>query len=98
MSVFAESNGKCKNMQPAKSIPASKWHQGIFCRKCRTIVCSWSTHDFVECKCKSVFVDGGFDYFRYGGYNANMVFVMVHVPKQKIIRKYKQLKGGHICP
>lgn len=37
------------------------------CRKCDTIVESKHRHDFVMCKCESIFVDGGTDYLRWGG-------------------------------
>ena len=37
------------------------------CRKCGTIVMSLRRHDFAPCECKAIFVDGGYDYLRYGG-------------------------------
>jgi len=37
------------------------------CRKCNSIIESKTRHDFVWCKCKSIFVDGGKDYIRTGG-------------------------------
>ena len=36
------------------------------CRLCGDIIESRSTHDFVMCKCKSCFVDGGHEYLRRG--------------------------------
>jgi hypothetical protein len=36
------------------------------CLKCKDIIESKSRHDFVECKCGEIFVDGGQDYFRWG--------------------------------
>lgn len=36
------------------------------CYKCNTIVQSFNRHDFQECKCGNIFVDGGFDYTRHG--------------------------------
>ena len=39
----------------------------IRCKKCNSILESKSTHDFNWCDCKSIFIDGGFDYCRYGG-------------------------------
>jgi hypothetical protein len=37
------------------------------CKKCNDIIESKFRHDFVSCKCGAIFVDGGHDYFRYGG-------------------------------
>jgi hypothetical protein len=37
------------------------------CRKCGDIITSKHRHDFVWCKCESIFVDGGVDYIRRGG-------------------------------
>jgi len=37
------------------------------CRKCKTVIQSKHRHDFVWCECRSIFVDGGSDYFRRGG-------------------------------
>ena len=37
------------------------------CKKCQDIIESKYRHDFVWCKCKTVFVDGGNDYWRGGG-------------------------------
>lgn len=38
------------------------------CLECGDIIQSMHRHDFVWCKCKKSFVDGGKDYFRAGGY------------------------------
>jgi hypothetical protein len=37
------------------------------CKKCKDVIHSKYRHDFVSCKCGAIFVDGGNDYFRYGG-------------------------------
>lgn len=37
------------------------------CYKCKDIIESKSVHDFVECKCGAIFVDGGHEYLRRGG-------------------------------
>ncbi len=34
------------------------------CRKCQDIVESKHRHDFVQCKCGAIAVDGGTDYWR----------------------------------
>lgn len=36
------------------------------CKKCSDIIESKYRHDFVTCKCGSIFVDGGLDYARGG--------------------------------
>jgi hypothetical protein len=36
------------------------------CRQCQTVIESRHRHDFVTCKCGSIFVDGGTDYLRAG--------------------------------
>lgn len=41
--------------------------QGIRCSNCGEEIYSNARHDFVTCHCEWWFVDGGFDYFRYGG-------------------------------
>ncbi len=37
------------------------------CRKCGDVIESTHRHDFVSCKCGAIFVDGGNDYWRFGG-------------------------------
>jgi len=39
----------------------------VKCLKCGDEIQSQHRHDFVECSCGNIFVDGGTDYFRYGG-------------------------------
>jgi hypothetical protein len=36
------------------------------CLKCGDIIESKSVHDFVQCSCEEIFVDGGLEYFRAG--------------------------------
>lgn len=38
----------------------------VRCLACQDVIESKYTHDFVRCKCKSIFVDGGPDYLRFG--------------------------------
>ena len=38
----------------------------VKCRLCGDIIESKHRHDFVVCKCGSIFIDGGHDYCRYG--------------------------------
>ena len=37
------------------------------CKKCGEVIESTFRHDFRQCKCGSIFVDGGCDYLRRGG-------------------------------
>lgn len=61
----------------------SETRKGLHCNHCGTTIVSMHRHDFVWCKCedkdKSIYVDGGFDYFRYGWGN-NAAFTEVTVP------------------
>jgi hypothetical protein len=41
--------------------------QAIECPFCGYILYSRARHDFRYCQCESCFIDGGFDYPRYGG-------------------------------
>jgi hypothetical protein len=38
----------------------------VICTACNTGIFSVSVHDFHYCPCGSTFVDGGFDYIRFG--------------------------------
>jgi hypothetical protein len=58
------------------------------CLKCGTIIESLSTHHFVQCKCRDIFVDGGFAYLRRGAINFKY-FKDLSVTKP-LIRKYKK--------
>lgn len=37
------------------------------CRKCGDVIESQHRHDFVKCQCGAIFVDGGHEYWHYGG-------------------------------
>ena len=39
----------------------------VICNKCDEFIFSAHRHDFVECKCGNIFVDGGQEYLRRGG-------------------------------
>lgn len=45
------------------------------CLKCKSVIQSKSVHDFVRCKCGAIFIDGGDEYTRYGGYAEDMQWV-----------------------
>lgn len=57
--------------------------QALKCKKCGDIIFSRSRHDFRYCSCGAIFVDGGFDYFRYGGDFADMESVKILVDATK---------------
>jgi len=42
------------------------------CIKCKDVVESKSVHDFQGCKCGAIFIDGGNEYTRIGGYPEDM--------------------------
>jgi len=41
--------------------------KAIICPNCKDIIYSRALHDLHRCSCKSLYVDGGLDYLRYGG-------------------------------
>lgn len=43
------------------------------CRLCGQVIESKYRHDFVECGCRAIFVDGGHDYLRRGGSFSNLI-------------------------
>ena len=45
------------------------------CNKCHSVIESKSVHDFQRCKCGAIFIDGGEEYTRYGGYPEDMTWV-----------------------
>jgi len=51
----------------------NKVGHGIECYKCGARIFSDYTHDFKFCPCKTVFVDGGYSYLRYGGGNLDEI-------------------------
>ena len=53
----------------------------IKCAKCGDIIESKSVHDFKECKCGSIFVDGGHQYGRWGGNFEHIIDMCGKKPK-----------------
>lgn len=51
------------------------------CNKCGDVIQSVSRHDFVECKCKAIYVDGGNEYLRSGGDRKDFVSLYVGTNK-----------------
>lgn len=52
---------------------------GLKCTVCGDTIYSRVRHDFHWCSCRGCFVDGGQDYFRYGGENFETTEVDVDV-------------------
>lgn len=46
--------------------PAVLRRNAAECRKCGDVIESRHRHDFVWCRCKEIYVDGGLDYIRRG--------------------------------
>lgn len=55
------------------------------CLRCKDVIESRSRHDFVTCKCGSIWVDGGHDYIRRGGNLFDEAF------------DKKELDNKHVC-
>ena len=47
----------------------------VRCNKCQEVLQSTHVHDYVECMCQETMVDGGNEYFRYGGNDVETLFV-----------------------
>ena len=43
------------------------------CALCKDIIVSTHVHDFVQCSCGAIFVDGGNEYLRRGGNFENII-------------------------
>lgn len=65
---------------------------GLRCDKCGDIIYSTDRHDFKRCKCGGCFVDGGRDYFRYGGNNFTQVECCVDNSYRLV--KVNEVKNG----
>ena len=50
----------------------------VRCNKCQEVLQSTHVHDYVECMCQETMVDGGNEYFRYGGNDVETLFVETH--------------------
>ena len=64
----------------------------IFCEVCGEITFSTSSHDFRRCSCYKTYVDGGFEYFRYGGNNPMTLKLNSDVILKQIL-EYDYLDG-----
>lgn len=46
------------------------------CAVCKDIIESTHRHDWVTCSCESIFIDGGKDYLRAGGYPEHFISLL----------------------
>lgn len=70
---------------------------GIKCLKCKDVIYSRAPHDWHQCSCKSVFVDGGLEYLRYGGSvdNIEVVNLEVGTTKQELYDDWNKNKSKY---
>ena len=55
----------------------NKYPGVIKCLHCMTVLVSNFTHDFNSCNCfNKTFIDGGYEYLRYGGMDLNKIQVL----------------------
>lgn len=66
--------------------------QGLKCLKCGNVIASYHRHDYRECHCGGCFIDGGDEYFRYGGTN----FKVVESPRRTVVCHLLFHKTDHI--
>lgn len=52
----------------------------IRCKKCGDIIWSRTRHDFRWCTCKSIAIDGGFDYCKISGNAEDIECVTIDLP------------------
>lgn len=69
----------------SKKLP--RLHSIIKCRKCEEEIQSNGVYDFKYCKCKSIFIDGGYDYCRIGGNSDDIIFLRVEDDNGKVYNK-----------
>lgn len=65
-----------------------KWPGCVQCLVCKEVLVSNSRHDFNQCWCDNdTFVDGGYDYLRYGGINMSKIRVLkLSVAKRRKVK------------
>lgn len=50
------------------------------CNRCKKVIESKHRHDWVQCKCGAIFVDGGLEYMRCGGIPRDFIDLSVWEP------------------
>lgn len=56
--------GLVRGMTPTEIEPY-RYQKGLWCHGCDEVIYSIMRHNYQQCKCRSVGVDGGKDYFKY---------------------------------
>jgi ribosomal protein L37AE/L43A len=57
---------------------------GIVCPKCKEFIYSRARHDWHTCNCRYSFIDGGFEYLRYGVKSGKPVVRTIQLRVSKI--------------
>ena len=65
---------------------------GIQCLKCKDVIFSRARHDIHWCSCKSVAIDGGFDYCKAVGDKFIMITIEAKVDKQELYNDWSSKK------
>lgn len=55
----------------------------VKCRNCGDIIYSRARHDFRTCECGDCFVDGGFEYFKYGWSGRKPIRKRINLPVER---------------
>lgn len=71
-------------------IDLTKFKAGLKCNHCKDEIYSMHRHDLVSCKCGKIFVDGGDDYMRIGGYPKDYTYIQ----KPREVKKKEEKKDG----
>jgi len=72
---------------------------GIKCTHCKSEIYSNHGYDFKYCQCGKIFIDGGYDYMRYG-YSSEEDFEycdrLVELPEERVdkIENYRKRRKG----
>ena len=72
--------------------------KAIHCLGCDDIVYSRAQHDFRECSCGCVYVDGGFNYFKYGalpGAEFNAIEVDIDVTLETLYEDWNKMTDSY---
>lgn len=59
------------------------YHSRAQCKLCKDIIESKTTHDFVQCSCKSIAVDGGKDYLKRCYTKENIIIELSEYEKEE---------------
>ena len=67
----------------------------IKCKKCKDIIYSRSIHDYRECTCKSIAIDGGFDYTKlcFIGKKPKIFQIEVNATKRELYNDWNHINN-----